>query len=73
MKKPVTNEQLLLSMVRLSKAGGIKQAFVLEAIRIYSEQVITLTEDEWGKNSFISLDIWKQCASECVQAINDRG
>lgn len=73
MKKPVTNEQLLLSMVRLSKAGGIKQAFVLEAIRIYSEQILNVADEEWGKNSFISLDIWKQCARECVDAIKNRG
>jgi hypothetical protein len=71
--KPVSNEKLVQDMMRYSEAGFLKQAFIIEAIRVYSEQTLTITKEEWGENNFINLEAWQQCARECVDAISNGG
>ena len=68
--RKITNEKLVQNLMKM---GVLNQAFVIEAIRVYSEQTLTVTEEEWGKNNFISLEAWQQCARECVDAISNRG
>lgn len=71
--RKITNEKLVQDMMRYSEAGVLKQAFIIEAIRVYSEQTLTVTEEEWGKNAFISKQAWDTCAQECLKAISNRG
>ena len=66
----MTNIELVTDMMNFSKAGGLKQAFILEAIRIYSEQ--TLAAEPWVNTTFISQEAWQQCAKECLFTINHR-
>jgi hypothetical protein len=67
----VTNEELVTRMMRTSQAGALKQAFIIEAIHNYSQMVLQDTE-VWSANSFINQDAWKQCAKECLTAIDER-
>ena len=53
-----------------SRAGSLKEAFIIEAIAYYSNEVIKDTSD-WG-NSFISKSAWQLCANECLDAIEER-
>lgn len=69
----ITNEKLVQNMMRISNAGVLKQAFIIEAIRVYSEQTLTVSEDEWGAHAFISKQAWDTCARECIETINNRG
>jgi hypothetical protein len=71
--RKMTNEKLVQDMMKFSQAGVLKQAFIIEAIRVYSEQTLTVTKEEWGENNFINLEAWQQCARECVDAIKNRG
>lgn len=71
MKKQQTNLALVKSMMEHSQVGVLKQAFIIEAIRRYADQIIADTSD-WGENSFISQEAWKVCAKECADSINQR-
>ena len=66
----MTNIELVTDMMSFSKAGALKQAFIVEAIRNYAEQ--TLAAEPWASASFISQEAWKQCAKECLFTINHR-
>ena len=71
--RKITNEKLVQDMMRYSEAGVLKQAFIIEAIRVYSEQTLTVTEEEWGASNFVSKQAWDTCAQECIEAIKNRG
>ena len=66
----MTNLELVTDMMSFSRAGALKEAFILEAIRVYSGQ--SLEAEPWPENGFISQAAWKQCATECLQTINNR-
>ena len=63
MKKPLTNIELVTKMMNFSEAGALKQAFIIEAIRVASEQV--LKGEPWAEDHFVSHAAWKLCAQEC--------
>lgn len=67
----MTNEKLVLNMMNYSEMGAIKQAFIIEAIRQYSQAVLA-DNSEWD-NGLISQDAWRACAQECVDSIANRG
>ena len=70
MTKVKTNVQLVKEIMSKSKCGVLKEAFIIEAIAKYSE--MTLKADKWGEHQFISQDAWKECAKECIEAIENR-
>ena len=67
----ITNEELVNRMMTTSEAGALKQAFIIEALRVYSKMVLEDTE-VWGSRSIISQEAWQQCAKECIETINRR-
>jgi len=71
--RKITNEKLVENMMRFSESGILKQAFIIEAIRVYSEQTLTVTKEEWGESNFIAKEAWDTCAKECIEAIKNRG
>jgi hypothetical protein len=68
--KQKTNVQFIKEMMEQSAVGGLKEAFIIEAVHNYSRQVINDPTD-WG-NSFISKAAWQVCAKECLTAIDGR-
>lgn len=69
-KRTRTNVQFIMDMMLVSEVGGLKEAFIIEAIHQYARQVINDPTD-WG-NSFISKEAWQVCAKECLAAIDGR-
>ena len=67
--KQKTNIQLVTHMMTYSKQGVLMQAFIIEAIAKYAESV---KENPLPDNGFISPHAWDACASEALDAINNR-
>ena len=65
------NTVLVKRMMENSKAGGLKQAFIIEAIRNYSERIVN--GKPWDKGCGLNFEAWKCCAEECIEAIDNRG
>jgi len=69
MVKQKTNTQLVNHMMTYSKQGVLMQAFIIEAIAKYAESV---KANPLPDNGFISPHAWDACASEALDAINNR-
>jgi len=69
--KPKTNIQLVRHIMEYSATGALKQAFVIEALYQYSQQIL---EDKtaWPQNSFVSQEAWQTCAEEVIASITER-
>jgi len=67
--KQKTNIQLVTHMMTHSKQGVLMQAFIIEAIAKYAEQV---KASPLPDNSFISAHAWGACADEALDAITNR-
>ena len=67
--KQKTNTQLVNHMMTYSKQGLHEHAFIIEAIAEYAESVIA---NPLPDNAFISGYAWDACASEALDAINNR-
>ena len=67
--KHKTNIELVTEMMSYSKQGVLMQAFIIEAIAKYAESV---KENPLPDNGFISPHAWDACASEALDAINNR-
>ena len=68
-RRPLTNVEFLTHMMNHSQAGALKQAFILEAIRNYSKDVID--SPPWA-DGVISYAAWLTAAQECLAAIENR-
>jgi hypothetical protein len=66
--KHITNTQLVGKL--MSNPNAMMQAFVIEAIRHYSEQ--TKDAPDWAEQGFISQDSWRECARQALETINYR-
>ena len=67
--KHKTNIQLVTDLMTHSQQGVLMQAFIIEAIAKYAEQV---KASPLPDNSFISAQAWGACADEALDAINNR-
>jgi len=67
--KHKTNIQLVTDLMTHSQQGVLMQAFIIEAIARYAEQV---KASPLPDNSFISTQAWSACADEALDAINNR-
>lgn len=70
-KKFDTNEEFISHLMNFSRNGGMIQPFILEALRIYSEQVVRMSPEDQAKMDagFISYGLWKSCAEETLDAL----
>jgi hypothetical protein len=62
-------------MVRImsqASTGPLMQAFVLEAVRRYSLEVLAAEPPADAETGFISWAAWQACAAEVDQALADR-
>jgi hypothetical protein len=73
MHKQQTNEEFVSDLMNYSPVGALCQAFIIEAIRSYSENVMNIPDDspQW-ENSFISLAAWKKQAEHTLNKIKER-
>ena len=69
--KPKTNIQLVRHIMEYSQAGVLKQAFVIEALMSYSNQILK-DKEAWPQNSFVSQEAWQTCAKEVIASITER-
>ena len=69
--KRQTNKQLVINLMDHSSAGALAQAFVLQALESYSQQVIAASNDQLGGDrAFINPEAWKVCARETLEKIS---
>ena len=69
--KPKTNVQLVRHIMEHSQVGALKQAFVIEALYQYSQQILE-DKEVWPQNSFVSQEAWQTCAEEVIASITGR-
>lgn len=69
--KPKTNIQLVRHIMEYSQAGALKQAFVIEALYQYSQQILK-DKATWPQGSFVSQEAWLVCAKETLASITGR-
>ena len=69
--KPKTNIQLVRHIMEYSQAGALKQAFVIEALYSYSQQILE-DKEVWPQGSFVSQEAWHVCAEEVIASITGR-
>ena len=72
--KHKTNIQLVTDLMTHSQQGVLMQAFIIEAIAEYAEQVKAspLPDVMRTPNAFISAHAWGACADEALDAITNR-
>ena len=72
--KPKTNIQLVRHIMEYSAVGALKQAFVIEALYQYSQQILeeSVIKELWPQNSFVSQEAWQTCAEEVIASITER-
>ncbi len=71
MKKHQTNVEFIVNLMDFSSQGALMQAFVLEGLRLYSEQVLA-DKSVWSEDFFIGQSAWKGCAEEALAKLASR-
>ena len=66
-KKLSPNEQIVNRLMMEAKAGRTMQAFIIEAISIYS-QLVSNDPDKWSP-ALINPNAWKAMADECTETL----
>ena len=61
--------QLIVGMMNDTQVGGLKEIFILEAIRAYSSTQLE-PKAPWPDASIISQKAWRAAAQECLTTIN---
>lgn len=71
---PETNEEFLIRLLEWSRSGALMQGYVMEALRIYSEQVIAMPEDQRANmdRGLIAYSAWESCAKEFLEELEAR-
>lgn len=64
----MTNVEMITKLMEHNKTGPLMQAFVIEAILHYAEQV---QANPLPENGFISARVWRECADTAMDAINN--
>lgn len=66
-----TNVEFVVELMEFSKNGPLIQAYVLEALRLYSESVI-VNVLQIPEDGFISRKLWVSCAEEVLAKLKER-
>lgn len=66
-----TNVEFIVELMEFSNNGALIQAYVLEALRIYSESVVQ-NQDQIPEEGFISRKLWVSCAEEILAKLKER-
>ena len=68
-QKRKTNQQVVMNMMNYSAAGGLKEAFILQAIERYAQEIVN--SEPWSENSLISFAAWQTCANEVIATLKE--
>jgi hypothetical protein len=67
-----TNTKFIVRVMDHASTGPLMQAFVLEALRNYSADILATETPPDAETGFISWAAWRACAAEADQALADR-
>jgi hypothetical protein len=67
-----TNTKFIVRIMDQASTGPLMQAFVLEALRNYSADILATETPPDAETGFISWNAWRACAAEADQALADR-
>jgi hypothetical protein len=70
--KNETNTKFIVRVMEQASTGPLMQAFVLEAVRRYSADILATETPADAETGFISWAAWHACAAEAGQALADR-
>jgi hypothetical protein len=66
-----TNVEFITELMEFSDSGPMMQAYVLEALRLYSDSVVQ-NQDQIPENGFVSRRVWVGCAEEVLKRLGER-
>jgi hypothetical protein len=72
MQERLTNEEFVSKLMSFSAYGALTQAFVIEAIRYYSEKVSSTPEPQDDKEAVINPVIWHKIAVDINKALEEQ-
>ena len=64
----LTNVQFITELMEISRNGPMIQAYVLEALRLYSDSVVQY-QDQIPEDGIISRRLWVSCAEEVLEKL----
>ena len=67
-----TNTKFIVRMMDQASTGPLMQAFILEAVRRYSADILATETPADADTGFITWTAWHACAAEADQALADR-
>lgn len=70
--KRLDNVEFVTEMMEHSKFGPLAQAFVIEAISRYAEQVAASKPENYGQTSFFSPESWIGVGKEIAEKMDAR-
>jgi len=70
--KRKTNEEFVVELMNFSPYGVLCQAFIIEAIRYYADQVSSTPEPTDDTSQFISPKAWHGIAVDITKRMKDR-
>ena len=68
----LTNVQFMERLMDFSDNGALMQGFVLEGLRIYSEMVKQMPQDQQDQmnEGIVPYAAWKRCAEEFIREVD---
>ena len=70
-RKRMTNVQRLTHLMEFSTTGPLMQAYIINALISYSEDMLDEDEDTSPDHSLIATGTWRRCAEECLTTLRD--
>lgn len=70
MSLPMTNIDFVTDLMTYNPAGGLCQAFIIEAISRYAKEV--MNSEPWPDDVMISFEAWRACAEHINKKIENR-
>lgn len=67
-----SNVEFVTDLMEYSQYGGVSQVFIIEAIRYYSELIISRGEPKDDPEAFINPTLWYKVAKDINQQVVDK-
>ena len=70
-RKRMTNVQRLTHLMEFSTTGPLMQAYIINALISYSEDMVDEGEETNPDHSLFAAGVWRRCAEECLTTLLD--
>ena len=70
-RKRMTNVQRLTHLMKFSTTGPLMQAYIINALISYSEDMVDEGEETNPDHSLFAAGVWRRCAEECLTTLRD--